>query len=363
MKNTMMIAICIILMFLLNGCEDERITKIEISPISEINIHSIASTKQIQGRLKAQIGNYMNDDAQQKIEWVSTNPAVAIVSNKERNSYELDYIVKADIKMLSEGTTEIYAKTTDGSVESGRVKVICGLRTIKEQTTPYDKSPIAKLELSKIGDIIVKSGKEPSALSVKLSTANGLYKNHDAIEKIKWVSTCPEVAEVSSKTPEGYSLDYSVNAKITMHSEGITEIYAQTVDGSIVSNTVKLIYGNKFNIEDTVDYDVANYIAKKLKYPTQTSKELYKARPSYVMKDRTVFVYQDNTRGSNVKVTETTINGKTVKAKGMIHTFTENGMDAQCNFSLELEYNDDFTESKIISETYGAPELILPELN
>jgi len=81
------------------------------------------------------------------------------------------------------------------------------------------------------------------------------------------------------------------------------------------------------------------------------------------MKGRTVFVYRDSTCGSDVQITETTIDGLAVRAKGIINTFTENGTNAKCNFSLNWEYNDDFTKYRVISEIYGAPELILPKLD
>lgn len=361
MKKRVICVIFAALILLCTGCDDRTITKLDISPKMDMHIYNDAQKRQIQVRLGAGFGYYGGDDAAQLVEWVSTNPEVATISAKARTDYEANYVLRAEVELHAKGTAELYARTVDGSVESDHIKLMYGKRVVKEQTTPYDESPIRELKLSKDGTMKVQSGKEPSVLSVEILTENGRYKNVDAVERIQWVSTNPEVAEVTSKEPGDYDPDYKVKAEFAMLSEGITEVYAQTLDGEVVSDPVKILYGNRFDKEKTIDYDVATYIAQRLKYPTQTSREIRKVRPSYIMKNRTVFVYSDHTRGSEVQVNELSIDGHMVKAEGMIDTFNENGMKTKCNFSLQLEYNDGFTEYRVISQQYGAPELILPE--
>ena len=186
-------------------------------------------------------------------------------------------------------------------------------------------------------------------------------KNTNLGEMIKWVSTNENVATVSNGTVGRFFVYLNVNPV----GEGITEIYAQTIDGKIKSDVFTLNYGNKYNWEATVTHDMGIYLLSRLKYPTKTEKVIKQDRDPWYFnyRKRRIYVYKELKESSYVDIKQVDWKDKNVTIKGEINTFSSGGGNAICGFIVELKYNDDLTQYQIITEKYDAPELIRLNIN
>jgi len=182
-------------------------------------------------------------------------------------------------------------------------------------------------------------------------------------EMVRWVSTDEAVATVAGRNG---TLKHVYYADVTLHEEGVVEIYAETIDGRLQSDKITIIYGNTNNKEGVAIYDTGRYILSRVKYPTKTTTRIASDRDPFFWewsyKNRRVYTYQNQEDSSYVDVDTVDISGRNVTVRGAVKTFSSGGMDVTCGFVLKMKYNSDFTKATVTSEKYDVPEIIRDRL-
>lgn len=310
------------------------------------------------------------EDLKKAVRWVSSAPDIISVSNGYVTSGSgLSLKVEVNKENMAEGIVELHAENFDGSVKSEPVKVVIGapveaITRLSLETSSASKSDdVVKFESEK------KSGKriKNNVLYLKAFTfADEPFKNADFEKQINWVSGDPEVAVVAStKTP--YSGSLAVN--LELKSEGVTEIYAETKDGKVQSESITIAFGNQYNKEALASNFAVSYILDHLRYKTKTSDYLptrMTTRKRFIFNG--VFArahYTNYTDSSTVESREVTFNGDEVKITGMIDTYTEERNEIRFSFAMILKCVPDknYTSYEIISAKYERPELIVEEVD
>lgn len=321
---------------------------------------------------KAYIENQEMDnpvDIKKAIQWVSSAPDVISVSKGTATSKGLSLKVEINEANVVDGIYEIHAENFDGSVKSEPVKVVVGVPV--EAITRLSLRPPYSSESSDV--IKFESEKNPSkriknnALYLEAFTfADEQFKNKDYEKQINWISGDSDVAVVSS-TKSAYNGKLEVN--LELKNEGITEIYAETKDGRVRSESITIAYGNQFNKEALASNFAVSYILDHLRYKTKKSDYLPR---SMTTRKRFVFDgiyarvhYASRTDSSKVESREVTFNGDEVKITGMIDTYTEERNEIRFSFAMILKCNPDenYTSYEIISAKYERPELIVEEID
>ena len=203
--------------------------------------------------------------------------------------------------------------------------------------------------------VSAKTG-EPNSYGIR----NNYCGESNIAQLIHWVSTNEEVAIVSN----GSDTSFFVYLNFETTGEGETEIYAETIDGRIKSEVIKIRYGNQYNKNATAIYDTGKHIISRLKYPTKTTTRIVQDRDPFFFnyKNRRVYTYENDTESSYVNVNTVDILESKAIVKGEVNTFSAGGGNAVCGYIIELQYNDDFTSYTILSEKYDVPELLREKL-
>jgi len=372
------------LLFLKPGLEDLGVTKIELGSSNEsgirevynISYHITDEEKRELERIfaKAYVGEgLLEEDIEKAVRWVSSDNSAIWVNP---SAFEIQVYEKAIGQEI-----EIYAENFDGSVRSASIKIItqrAAVTTTAPRTLEEDLASIKSIEGPSSGkqeSYIVLTGRKFNR-SIKFysytdEAGKDRYNgNTDLGELVRWVSTNEKVAVVKSEVLKTYAY-YVVTLTLEITGEGEAEIYGETIDGRVKTETVKIISGNKYAKDAAATFHAGEYILSKVKYPTKTSERIKHDRDPWFFenwlefgpnKDRRIYVYSKNTESSSVGVKTVEIDGLNVTIKGDVKTFSSAGMDVTCNYILKLSYNKDFTEYTVVSEKYDVPEIIREKL-
>lgn len=349
---SLLLALAVSVGVLLTGCGGT--TPLETHSITGMTLKSgdIIKRTAVSGKKDSfeLVVNSLNKDDGQYIEWVSTKPEVAKIDPGDPYklySEEVFHYI-ASIDYCSRGTTEIYARTTDGKIESNRIKVTNG--------RPDDDCHITGLSIN-LGKNSVWMDSDEKSLEIPF------YYFSDYVEDtstIQWISTNPQVATIAGNT--GNYIMFKGMMQVV--SEGETTVYAQTADGGIVSNQVKITIGNQYNKEEAARNDVEEMVFKKLKYNSIQKDALLKLRPYYFLpniwyhRGALKAVYTTYTDLSTVTSSGIEFSGQDATVRGYAKTFNDNAIGVTLNFVIHLHYSDDFTQYTVVSESYDMPELI-----
>lgn len=321
---------------------------------------------------KAYVENQEMDnpvDIKKAIRWVSSAPDVISVSKGTATSKGLSLKVEINEANVVDGIYEIHAENFDGSVKSEPVKVVLGVpveavtRLSLKTSSSSESSDVIKFESEKNPNKRIKN----NVLYLEAYTfADEPFKNKDFEKQINWVSGDSEVAVVSS-VKSTYNGKLEVN--LELKNEGMTEIYAETKDGKVQSESIKIAYGNQFNKESLASNFAVSYILDHLRYKLKTSDYLPKsmyAHKGFIFDGVYGRVHYANyTDSSTVESREVTFNGDEVKITGMIDTYTEERNAIRFSFAMILKCVPDknYTSYDIISAKYERPELIVEEID
>ena len=327
-----------------------------------------------------------SDIKKKQIEWMSSDPEAFSVSR----GFTIGKIdgIPLEVKRSKNGIYEIWAQTSDGSVKSQTITIVIGSQAM--ETIVFTEADIQKAmdSLTSIDflfpeEIFVFSGQtftQAPTLFLRQGGRN-YYKGYVRPDKlVHWISTNEAVATVVGKAYNAFDYYNLYEMNVTLHKEGIAEIYAETLDGRLQSEKFAIIYGNKNNKKGVVVYDVGKYVLSRLKYPTKTTTKIaYERDPfwwenTFMMdkdtawwkeeyKSRRVYTYKNDVDSSYVEVDTVEISNLNVTVKGTIQTFSSGGTDTVCGFILKLKYNNDFTKATVTSEKYDVPEVIRDRLD
>ena len=379
-----------------NEIEDYGITKIELGSSDEKGIQkgyyiSVPIKFSEETEIKKIYAQAYIDETvldkdgglEKAVRWVSSAPD-AIEVSRGQVSYKGDKVplkIKVNKKAIKENDEfEIYAENFDGSVKSDTIKIIATADNTAGSQTPEDDLASIKL---------FKSVSSPQESYVALTDRefkntfsfyvytdkSGEYKNSyrgktNLTELIRCVSTDEKVVKVKTAVS---TLSYSILFELEITGEGEAEIYFETIDGRIKSESVMIVSGNKYAKEAAATFHAGVHILSKVKYPTKNTNQIKHDRDPWFFENwgfkgmgpnsgRRIYVYSKNSESSSVGVNTVEINGLNVTIKGDVKTFSSGGMGVTCNYILDLLYNEEFTEYTVISEKYDVPEIIRDKL-
>ena len=303
------------------------------------------------------------------IRWVISDTDVVSVSSGTL-VYKGDKLkLKVNIKesVVADGVYEIHAENFDGSVKSKSIKVVIGF-PIEALTRLSLNSSVS---YSIVDTLKVESGVEATQaekmLYLKALTFNDKAFQVDFNNNIRWVSSDPDVISVES---EGNAeMDTVVSARLDFKKEGVVEIYAETNDGRVQSNSITIAYGNQFNKEVLATDFAAKYVLDHLRYKTKDSGYLLtdlRHRKTFFMNGNTMKIgYSKFTDTSTVETTSTVFSDDEATIKGIIETYTESFSNIRFSFAIKIKCIPDskYTSYEIISTNYEMPEYIIKDVD
>lgn len=189
--------------------------------------------------------NILNQSSvlEKAVRWVSSNPRVISVRNKYRDG-KFAFEMKVNESVVSEGVYSIYAENFDGSVKSEAIQIVIGapaeaIKKLSLSYTPYfGVSQTDTMYLDYDADVKEKA----RTLSLKAYTYEDEEFKSKGVEKhIRWVSSNPEIVSISPAKKTAF--DLTVQAIVTLNNEGIAELYAETDDGRVKSEPIKVVVG------------------------------------------------------------------------------------------------------------------------
>jgi len=374
MRTMMKLSCCILsLLLLISGCGIDTSKLISSSAASSLSVVPCAITKlklALDDDIYIQPGKpcyetmiveyeSTNKDDYKNIVWVSSDPNVAQIQNSAHTSDSL----YGKIVLNGEGSTYLYAQTADGSITSDKIIFACGK---KEEGKCYIhdlKAYTIEGLVSSVDVFYIKQGTDN--LNKRLIVE---YKSpyEDDYNNIIWVSSNPEIATVS---PGNKDAGNFMDCNISIISTGKIDVYAQTKDGTVVSNKIHLEIGNVYNKQNVIRDDMIEYVFDRLKYNMIIYVNKRNMRPAYYafreyFMDSKLYKYFPDIKISKVYIDDVVISeDNSADITGHAITFTEGCMGVTCNFKIKLQYNEDFTSYQVISEKYDMPEVIRDKLD
>ena len=171
------------------------------------------------------------------VQFISENPEIATIDfTKEALSTYIYYRITG----VSAGETYVYAASTDGGVQSEKLKVI----------VEGSGENITALAFSNSAEVTVKVGRESEigTLNVSMKSAWGASQ-----DDIVLISENPDVALINLEKFSGNKATY----KIKGISPGKTAVYAQSNDGIVSSGKVSVVVPEPINVE-SINFDFEN---------------------------------------------------------------------------------------------------------
>lgn len=163
--------------------------------------------------------------------FVSENPDIATI---EYTKDVLTTCLYYKINGISAGETYVYAMSADGSVMSEKMKVI----------VEGSGKNITDMTFADPRDVTVKIGQDSNTGTLNVTLSNSWdFSNEDVV----FVSEDPSVATI---THEGSSYGKTVRYQIHGVGTGTTHVYAQSNDGIITSDKIRVIVPEPINVEE-----------------------------------------------------------------------------------------------------------------
>ena len=218
------------------------------TPVADSNIKELNFIKS--GELTVKVGDstsesYVNAKVKKKDEFtsddvifVSENPEIATI---EFTKVALTTYVYYKVNGISAGETYVYATSSDGSVNTEKIKVI----------VEGSGSNINSLSFASNEAVTVRVGQDSDLGTLNVDLKNSWdYSSDDVV----FVSDNPKIAEI---TLEKSSYGKTVYYKIHGISAGQTTVYAQSNDGIVSSEKLSVNVPEPINV-DSISFDFDN---------------------------------------------------------------------------------------------------------
>ncbi len=388
-KLVVVILLSSLLLIMVAGCSSSRVekdkkpvievTEVELVGIGSSDYHFTNSNKSVDNilslvRARAYSGDRPIKESEglsKLIRWVSSDPTKISVAVEKKYTTSDEVRLRAGIAQDARGIYTIHAESLDGSLKSKPVTVIVDnpLEAIQKVDISYrglDFYGYSKREESTlISSEAAKYDAEFFAMKIQ-SFANKELKTLDDVNDIIWVSSDPSVISVVTE------IDSNNVAKghIQLHKEGVVDIYAETKDGRVKSNSVRLTYGNFYQKESLAARFASNYVLNLLRYKTAASDYKMsdinaKSISMFNMAEYNVRMgYQNYADSSFVETREVVFEDDTVKILGIIDTFREDYNKVRFSFALKLKVRPgtDYGSYDVLESVYEFPELIITQV-
>ncbi|MDR1003200.1 MAG: hypothetical protein LBL82_08035 [Oscillospiraceae bacterium] len=294
-----------------------------------------------------------SDSVRESIKWVSDTPDLISVNVGFRYGDEVALDIKVNEGKWRDCIVYIHAESIDGTVKSDSIRVIVGTPTEAIQSLKIAQSG------EEINSIIVSTNELPQTIDLQAYTYDDmLLPDSFLVSNVEWKTMDSEIVTVINEESIG---GFIVSPKFELGKTGLTNIYAQTVDGKVQSQPIAFAHGNEYNKELLLKNFVGQYIINHLRYPTKTEEKTSSVWRGYIFRNFYRIYYRTSTDASEIEFSKTTFDGSNATVTGIINTFTEERLEIRFAFKMKLqcEQGSDFTSYKVLSAEYEKPDLLI----